>query len=289
MRVAFSTCADVPQLSRDDLHLVAPLRERGIEVVPWIWTDPGPPPGVNAVVHRSCWDYHEKPTAFLAWLDALAASGLPSFNSVPLTRWNLDKRYLEDLYLRGVETPETLWIGQGARVSLAALLRAHDFDEVVIKPQISLSAFETFRASRATAASLQARFDALVAERRMIVQPYLPEIAVSGELSFVFFNGIHSHTVRKLPRAGDFRVQQDHGGSRELCTATPEQIAEVTTMLAAAPEPLLYARVDVVETAGGLVLMELEAIDPELFLAMDPAAPQRFADSIARAVAPAQA
>ena len=95
LQVAFSTCGAVPSLSRDDLLAIAPLRERGIEVVPWLWQAPAPPPGVNAVVHRSCWDYHEKTAAFRAWLDALAASGLPSFNSPALTAWNLVLMELE--------------------------------------------------------------------------------------------------------------------------------------------------------------------------------------------------
>lgn len=284
-RVAFSTCRSVPLLSRDDQLVIGPLQEHGLEVVPWIWDDPAPPPDLNAVVHRSCWDYHEKTGAFLAWLDVLAASGLPSFNSPSLTAWNLDKRYLIDLAARGAAIPETIWLARGERVDLAALLRDRELDEVVIKPQISLSAFATFRASRADVVSAQTQLDALLAERAMMVQAFLPDITESGELSFVFFGGEHSHTVRKVPRAGDFRVQQDHGGSRALVTATPAQIAEAARVLAAAQEPLLFARIDMVETARGLVLMELEAIDPELFLALDPAAPQQFADSIARAVA----
>ncbi len=288
MRVAFSTCAGVPLLSRDDQLLIGPLRDRGIEVVPWIWDDPAPAPVVNAVVHRSCWDYHQKTEAFRAWLDVLAASGLPSFNSPSLTAWNLDKRYLGDLAARGVSIPATIWLPRGEPVDLAAVLRAHDLDEVVIKPQISLSAFATFRASRADTASAQAQLDTLLCDRAMMVQAFLPEITTSGELSFIFFGGEPSHTVRKVPRAGDFRVQHDHGGSRTLVTATLTQTAEAARVLTAAAEPLLFARVDMVETPRGLVLMELEAIDPELFLALDPAAPQRFADSIARAVVPAQ-
>jgi glutathione synthase/RimK-type ligase-like ATP-grasp enzyme len=288
LRVAFSTCRSVPLLSRDDQLAIGPLLGRGIEVVPWIWGEPAPSPAVNAVVHRSCWDYHQKTEAFRAWLDVLAASGLPSFNSPSLTAWNLDKRYLGDLASEGATIPETIWLRRGEPVDLAAVLRAHDLDEVVIKPQISLSAFATFRASRATAVSAQTQLDALLAERAMLVQAFLPEITTSGELSFIFFGGEHSHTVRKVPRAGDFRVQQDHGGSRTLVTATPAQIADAARVLTAAAEPLLFARIDMVETPRGLVLMELEAIDPELFLALDPAAPQRFADSIARAVAPAQ-
>lgn len=283
-RVAFSTCAEIPLLAEDDLLAIAPLRERGVEVVPWIWDAPEPPPDLDAVVHRSCWDYHLKPAAFLRWLDTLEASGLPSFNPAPLVRWNLDKRYLRDLAARGVRIPDTVWIEKGERVDLAELLRAHGLDEVVIKPQISLSAYGTFRASRASAAAAQAQLDTLVAERAMMVQAFLPAILERGELSFVFLGGQHSHTVRKRPCAGEFRVQQDHGGSRSLEDPPPSLIAEAARALFADAPPLLYARIDVVETSEGLVLMELEAIDPELFLAQCPGAPERFADSLARAL-----
>lgn len=280
-RVAFTTCAEIPLLAEDDKLAIAPLRERGIEVVPWVWDAPAPP-DLHAVVHRSCWDYHQKPTAFLSWLDRLEESGLPSFNTVPLTRWNLDKRYLRDLAARGVAIPETVWLEKGERVDLAALLRAHGLDEVVIKPQISLSAYGTFRASRASAALAQPELDALLAERAMMVQAFLPAIATRGELSFVFLGGQHSHTVRKRPRAGDFRVQNEYGGSRTLEAPLPSLIAAAARALDAAAAPLLYARVDVVETDSGLVLMELEAIDPALFLAWSPGAPERFADCLAR-------
>jgi glutathione synthase/RimK-type ligase-like ATP-grasp enzyme len=283
-RVAFTTCAAIPLLDEDDHLAIAPLRERGVEVVPWIWDAPEAPRDLDAVVHRSCWDYHTKPAAFLSWLDALAASGLPSWNPAPLLRWNVDKRYLRDLAARGARIPETVWIEKGERVDLAALLRAHELDEVVIKPQISLSAFGTFRASRASAAAAQPQLDALVAERGMMVQAFLPAIVDRGELSLVFLGGQHSHTVRKTPRAGDFRVQNDHGGTRKLEEPTPSLIAAAAQVIEAAAAPLLYARVDFVETSEGLVLMELEAIDPALFLAFSPGAPERFADSIARAL-----
>jgi glutathione synthase/RimK-type ligase-like ATP-grasp enzyme len=285
LRVAFTTCAVVPELSGDDRLAIPALRALGVEVVPWVWEAPAPP-GLDAVVHRSCWDYHEKSAAFLAWLDALEASALPSFNAVPAVRWNVNKRYLRDLTARGVAVQETAWLDAGERVDLAALLRARGLDEVVIKPQISLSAFATSRASRATAAEAQASLDAIGRERAMMVQAFLPEVIEHGELSFVFFGGQHSHTVRKRPRPGDFRVQQDHGGSRAPVDATPALIAEAARMLAAAETPLLYARVDAVETRAGLVLMELEAIDPELFLALEPAAPTRFAAAIAAALTP---
>jgi glutathione synthase/RimK-type ligase-like ATP-grasp enzyme len=169
-------------------------------------------------------------------------------------------------------------------VDLAALLRARGLDEVVIKPQISLSAFATSRVSRATAAAAQGQLDALTRERAVMVQPFLSEVLAQGELSFVFLGGVHSHTVRKRPRRGDFRVQQEHGGSRERVYAGPELVAAAARIIAAAEQPLLYARVDAIETPEGLVLMELEAIDPELFFGLVPGAAERFAEQIAAAI-----
>lgn len=251
--------------------------------MPWIW-DGARPPGISAVVHRSCWDYHTKHAAFLAWLAELEASGLPSLNAVPVVRWNVDKRYLGDLAARGVPVAETVYLDAGQRVDLAALLRERGLDEVVLKPQVSLSAFGTSRASQATAAAAQPGLDALLAERAMMVQAFLPEVVAHGELSFVFFGGRLSHVVRKRAAPGDFRVQQDHGGTRAQVEAAPAQVAEAARALAAAGAPTLYARVDMIETAAGLVLMELEAIDPELFLALVPGAAARFAGAIAAAL-----
>jgi glutathione synthase/RimK-type ligase-like ATP-grasp enzyme len=283
-QIAFTTCRAVPSLAGDDRLAIPALGALGIDVVPWIWEDPAPPPGIAALVHRSCWDYHEKPAAFRRWLATLGGGPIASHNPEPIVRWNLDKRYLKDLADRGVRIPETAWIAEGERVDLAALLRDRDLDEVVIKPQISLSAFATSRASRAGAAAAQADLDARTSERAMMVQAFLPEIMEQGELSLVFFGGEHSHTVRKRARPGDFRVQHDHGGSRELIHASPALVEEAKRILAAVGAPLLYARVDVVETGEGVVLMELEAIDPELYLAMAPGAAERFAGAIAAAL-----
>ncbi len=145
--------------------------------------------------------------------------------------------------------------------------------------EVSLSAFDTFRASRRSAPSEEARFAALVAKKAVLVQKLVPEIA-HGEVSLVFLGGHFSHAVRKTPAPGDFRVHAEHGGTRVRIEADDAWVAEAVHVMSHLP-PLLYARVDVVETGEGLVWMELEAIDPELFLPFEPEAPRRFAAAVA--------
>jgi glutathione synthase/RimK-type ligase-like ATP-grasp enzyme len=284
MRVAFLTYDQMPALCADDRLALPALGARGIEVVPWVWDGPTPGP-VDAVVMRSCWDYHEKTDAFFRFLDILVAQGTFLWNPAPVLRWNVDKAYLRDLDARGARVPRTLWVPRGDAPRLDDLLKEHALEEVIIKPRLSLSAVDTFRSARARASADQARFEALARRKALLVQEFLPEIE-QGEISLIFFGGRFSHAVRKTPAPGDFRVQAEHGGSRQRIEPRPEWIAESERILATLPEPLLYARVDVVERAGDLFWMELELVDPELFLALDPEAPPRFAAAIEAACRP---
>lgn len=279
--IAFATSRDEAGLTADDRLAFAPLEELGCAVAPWIWDEGPPPAGLDLVVVRSCWDYHRRPAEFLAWIDALA--GRRVANPPAVLRWNLDKRYLAALADAGATIPRTIFLAPGQEVELAALLAAHELDEVVIKPAVSLSAHETWRSDPRQARAHQPRVDALLRDRGVLVQSFVPEVLTEGELSLVFLGGEYSHAVRKRPRPGDFRVQVDHGGTREACEAPAWVVGRARACLAAAGEPLLYARVDGVVAGGEFVVMELELIDPVLFLGHDRAAPRRFAAAIAAA------
>jgi glutathione synthase/RimK-type ligase-like ATP-grasp enzyme len=292
LRIGFTTFADQPDITGDDRLGARILAERGVEVVALPWDAPGGPgdAGLDAVVMRSSWNYHLAPDAFAAWVTAFEARGVPVLNPAPVVRWNLHKRYLAELAAAGVAVPTTISVEAGAAPALADLLDAAGLDEVVIKPAVSLSAFETWRARRADAGTdaTQAAFARLVAGRAVLVQRFIPEVTRDGELSFVFFDGVLSHAVRKRARAGDFRVQSDHGGTREPYAPTPALAAQAHAILAhtPAPAPPTYARVDGIDVDGTLVLMELELIDPELFLAHAPTAPAAFAAAILRQLVP---
>ncbi|HEY1011285.1 MAG TPA: hypothetical protein VGE07_01190 [Herpetosiphonaceae bacterium] len=285
MKIGFATYAEEPNGTGDDLLAAEPLRRRGIETVPVVWNDPAAPlDGLAAIVIRSCWDYHLETEAFLAWLDGLEARGVRVFNAPQLIRWNLDKRYLADLGDAGVAVPRTVFLAKGGAADLRRLLLERSFDEAVVKPVVSLGAYQTWRTSLEQAAAHQDDFAALVAERDVMVQPLLRQVMSEGELSLLFFGGQFSHAVLKRPQAGDFRVQTHFGGSSGPVQADPALVEQAAAVLAACPAPPLYARVDGVNQGGRLVLMELEAIDPFLFLGADPAAPERFAAAVAAAL-----
>ena len=106
-----------------------------------------------------------------------------------------------------------------------------------------------------------------------------------GELSLIYFGGRFSHALRKVPAAGDFRVQVQHGGANTAIAASADARAAAERVLAAARRPLTYARVDLIRAADGqLRLMELEAIEPDLFLDMSPDCGAAFAQAMVRAM-----
>lgn len=284
-RVAFLTHRGLPALTSDDRAALEPLRVLGIEVEPHVWGgDVAELAALDAVVLRSCWDAHRRTAEFLDWLSTLQAAGARVLNPPDLVPWNIDKRYLLELERQGATIPATRVLERGAAVDPRALLDAGEGAGVVVKPAVSLDGEDTFRFDASAPAALAACVEDLVATRDVLVQAFVPEVATRGETSLVFFQGRYSHTVLKRPRAGEFRVQEEYGGSRARVEPTAGTLAEAARLLAMRPEQLLYARVDGVETSRGFVLMELELIDPMLFLLLDEAAPRRFAEALAEAL-----
>jgi len=281
--VALVTCAAHPQLSPDDRLLLPALVEAGYEPVPCLWDDVAEPWARHtAVVVRSCWDYHHRPREFHAWLDRLAEVGARVFNPVPLLRWNADKRYLRDLAEAGIEVIPTAWVAEHDESSLADLAGARGWHHVVVKPSVSATAFETWRAGPEVTSDDEQRFRRLTGERPALVQPYLRDIE-RGELSLVFLGGEYSHAVLKRPRPGDFRVQSDFGGTVEPVRPEEHAVAAASRVLAAAPGATLYARVDLCLVDGRAQLMELELLEPALFFAHAAGAAARFVEALARA------
>lgn len=280
--VALVTCAAYPELADDDRLLLPALEAAGFDPVPRCWDEPHEPWARHAaVVVRSCWDYHRRPNEFHAWLDRLTAEGARVFNPLPILRWNADKRYLRDLADAGIEVVPTAWVEGRNDGSLAALAGARGWGQVVVKPSVSATAFETWRAGPVVTDDDERRFRRLTGERPVLVQPYLEEIE-RGEMSLVFLGGRYSHAVLKRPRAGDFRVQIDFGGTVEPIRPDPHVVEAATRVLRAAPGDPVYARVDLCLVAGRVQLMELELLEPALFLATEPAAPARFVEALAR-------
>jgi hypothetical protein len=238
-RVALVTCDALPQLYEDDRLLVPALEQLGIASVPAIWSDPAVDwTSFAALVIRTPWDYFQRSTEFLAWLDARIASRVLLCNAGDILAWNYDKRYLQDLAAAGMSLVPTICIPRGESV------------------------------------------DEILADRGVLLQPFLPEILTGGELSLLFFDGIFSHAVCKRPAPGDYRVQFQYGGTNETVDVDPALVAQARACVLAAPSLPVYARVDGLVKGGQFLLMELEVFEPLMFLARHPDAPSRFARAI---------
>lgn len=283
MRCAFLTLDDPAGYTIDDHLAIPPLARRGwsVDSVPWRR------PGVDwakydAVVIRSTWDYAREPEAFLRVLREITRAEVPLFNSRDLVEWNLRKTYLRDLASRGVATVPTVWREHLRTGELRDLLEAVDSDEMVVKPVIGASSYGAFRVGATTSAQDIAAIESFYAHRALMAQPFLRAIPVEGEFSLFYFNGRHSHTTLKRPKAADFRVQEEHGGSSVATAAEPALLAAGDCVLRSLGEVPLYARADFVRAndAHDFWLMELELIEPSMYLRLDAKAPERFARAL---------
>ena len=257
----------------------AALAGAGLAVERRVWCDPGDLAGFDLILPLFAWGYQRDVARWYALLDRLEAKGLPVVNPVPLLRWNSDKAYLADLAAKGVVVVPTVEVAALDDTALANARAALGVAEVVVKPAISGGADGTHR----VAADAGVPADAL-GERRL-VQPLMPGILREGEYSLFFFAGAFSHAIVKRPAAGDFRVQEQFGGREEAWEASAEAQGLAAAALAAVPVPPLYARVDMVgDAAGRLHIMELELIEPSLFLHFAPDRGAAFGQAVYSAI-----
>ena len=240
----------------------AALESAGAEVQPVAWTTPGGLSGFDLILPLVAWGYHLDYARWLAFLDQAEREGLPLANPAPLLRWNSDKAYLAELGDLGVATVPTLAVESCSDADLEEARRRFGSDWLVIKPPVSASAMGAHRLGPDDDLPLESR------RKPMILQPLIQEIARTGEFSLMLFDGEYSHAVVKRPRSGDFRVQEYHGGETRPCESPPAGAIELAqAALAAAPARATYARVDIVpDDEGTLRIMELELIEPALFL-----------------------
>jgi glutathione synthase/RimK-type ligase-like ATP-grasp enzyme len=281
LRVALVTCVAYPNLFEDDLLLAGALEQLGISAIPAVWSDAAIDwEAFAALVIRTPWDYFERAAEFRAWLDTRIASGVLMCNAGDILDWNYDKRYLLDLQAAGVALVPTISIRRGEQADVEALARARGWNEIVVKPTISGGAYRTYRFHIDDAAAYTKEIDDTLADRGVLVQPFLSEILNDGELSLLFFDGVFSHAVRKRPKLGDYRVQFQFGGTTERVEVEPALVAQARACVLAAPSLPVYARVDGVVKDGRFLLMELEVFEPLMFLASHPEAPARFARAV---------
>jgi len=280
-KVAFATYKDLPDLIAGDLLAAEALKKRGVLAQPTMWDELGIDwSQFNAVVIRSCWDYHQRAEEFLGWLARLEGLAIPLWNPAEIVRWNVDKTYLRDLQERGIEVLPSVWLAQYAELKLVDLMKERDWHRVVVKPVISAAADHTHIVAVDEVSEKQAEIETLLQRGGLIVQEFAEEIESQGEWSFMFYGGEYSHAVLKRPAAGDFRVQPHLGGTHAVASPKDALIEQACAILCAVDSQLLYARVDAIERGGRLLLMELELIEPYLFFPEHPKAPERFAQAL---------
>jgi len=268
-------------LTSDDRLLLPVLEEQGFDASVVQWDSEGTDwQRFDLCVLRSCWDYHLRIDEFLHWLSRLEGRGVRTANPIGTVRWNYHKRYLKELEQRGVTILPTLLVERYDTMEAREALRLTGWDEVVIKPCVSASGHRTHRLNLAGAAGFQPEFESMVRDSGALVQPFMREIESEGEWSFVFFGRTFSHAVVKKPREGEFRTQESFGGTFVRAVPAATQILQAEKVLSLVPGDLLYARVDMLEAGGAMLLVELELIEPFLFFGGSPGSTRNFVHAL---------
>jgi len=258
------------------------LQQKGLSVARKAWDDNAFDwSATKVVLFRTVWDYFDRFPEFSRWFKTAKAK--TRFINPPETiYWNIDKHYLADLEKAGVRIVPTLFIETGDRDSLVRHFSRSGWQDAILKPAVSGAARHTYQIDPANVAAHERIFRRLIAEEAMMLQPFQHSILQKGEVSHMLFEGRYSHSVLKKAKAGDFRVQDDFGGSVHEYEAGPDEIAFAEKAVSVCKPSPIYARVDVVwDNHNQLALAELELIEPELWFRVRPQAAQMLADSVA--------
>jgi glutathione synthase/RimK-type ligase-like ATP-grasp enzyme len=275
--IVLVTGEDMPIEDAEGPVIVDRLVELGVtaEVRRWGVDDVS---DARLVVVRSTWDYTERRTAFLDWLRLVDQTSYV-VNPPAVIEWNSHKQYLLELAAAGVPVVPTEVVRTGASTDDLRSVVAGAGDRVVVKPAVGAGARGAMRAGADDPLLLE-HLRSLVDERDALVQPYVEAIGTSGETSLLYFRGELSHAVRKLPGAGDYRIHEHLGGSTQPHEPSAAQTEIANRALAQVDAALTYARVDLVDLPDGPAVMELELIEPFLFLQYAPGSLERFAEAV---------
>ncbi|MBI2375356.1 MAG: hypothetical protein HYV07_15280 [Deltaproteobacteria bacterium] len=288
MRVALATCSALPGLALDDRRLLGALASSGFEVRPVVWEDPlAEWSRFDFVLVRSCWDYAYRRAAFVKWARSVERVALLRASS-RLIEWNTHKSYLLELSARGVPTIPTSIVRRGEQVSLPELAKARGFlyspeGSVVVKAAVAQTGRYLWH-GRADDPAGQEHLGKVTSIEDALVQPFVSSIQSTGERSLVFVCGKLTHAVEKRADGDNVLVHDDFGGSVSRVEPEEDEVRVASEAIEACPEPPLYGRVDLVRGPDGPLLMELEVVEPELFLRFSADATQQLVSGVTRLV-----
>jgi hypothetical protein len=281
-RCAFLTMDSTEGWSIDADLGIAPLEARNwrVDWIPWRTPDVSWD-RYDAVYIGVSWDYPQDAERFFSVLECIDRSRAVLVNDLALVRWSLAKTYLRDLERRGADIVPSLWHERMSGGELAGWFGRLNTRQLIVKPVVSTNATDTFLLSQA-ASEQDARADEAMLlrtfrDRAFVVQPFIDDIRSGGECSLFYFGGEFSHAIRKRPKRGDFRAQEEHGAEVLLIEPDPSLVAAADRVLRLVDPVPVYTRIDLVRGGDGrLLLLELELIEPSMYLRMHPEAPERF-------------
>lgn len=267
-------------LIEDNLVLDA-LRANGHRVTRLSWSDPEFDwASTKAIIFRTTWDYFDRFKEWKTWL-ASTSELTQMINPYELINWNMDKHYLHDLNERGINIPPTRYIEIGEETSIKVLYAETGWTDCILKPCVSGASRHTYKLNPENLQAHEEIFQKLIAKEAMMLQPFQQDIITRGEVSLMVMGGEYTHAVLKMAKPGDFRVQDDFGGTVHLYDPSPEEIAFSEKAVAACDPQPTYARVDIIkDNYGQLALIELELIEPELWFRLKPEAAEVLVKSL---------
>lgn len=277
-----SECNDyIDNVILEDKIVQEALEKKGVKTIKLSWDDPNFDwSQTKFILFRTTWDYHSRFQEFSEWL-SIVSSKTKLINSEEIIRWNIDKHYLQDLENNGVHICESYFIEKGISISLKELSITNKLSEFVLKPCVSAGGRNTYKINKDTLNDYEKEFKKLISEESYILQPFQHNIVEKGEISLILIDGKYTHAVLKTAKKGDFRVQDDFGGTVQNYTPTQEEIDFAEKAVLACKELPLYARVDIfTDNNNKIALAELELIEPELWFRNHKEAADHLAQSI---------
>jgi glutathione synthase/RimK-type ligase-like ATP-grasp enzyme len=270
MRIAFvcyNSQGKYTIIEEENERLLSFLKQKGLDIHKEIWDDPAVDwQGYELVVLKAPWDYFDKFKQYNTWLSKLEQQNVRLLNPVSVVRWNSDKHYLHDIEAAGLPIVPSIFVEKGEQPHLQEYFEKLNTDTLIIKPAVSGGAKNTLLLTHDTVEAISPGIQKLLEEEAFMVQPFIREIQSEGEWSFLFFGGEYSHCILKTAASGDFRVQHIHGGSIHPKEALPAMLNTARQYVDQFARECLYARVDGVMVDGVFHLMELELIEPYLYL-----------------------
>ena len=261
--------------------LKSAFESQGLKVDITYWDNPSYEwQQTKSVLFRTVWDYFERFDEFWEWLEQVKTK-TKLINSYELIKWNIDKHYLKDLKNNDIQVVPTYFADRGNNISLQEIANSKDWKHIVIKPAISASAFNTYKITNDEMEQKEQLFHELLQTHDMLVQPFFPTISELGEASLMVFGGKFTHAILKKAKAGDFRVQDDFGGTVHDYNPTQEEIKFAEKVFQSCTSLPIYGRVDIVwDSNKHIYLSELEIIEPELWIRNRPESANKIAEAV---------